>query len=353
MFYCCLAGAVLCSTNSHSAHRAYSARERNGTGSGIISLGDRTTLLPVRADLPVPADSPGPAGPPGPAGLAREVRPRIGAHVPVSGGLAAEGLRYAAAIGAEAIQVFVSNPRAWSPAAGDAGQDEALREHAAATGLPVYVHAAYLINVGSPDPVVRQRSVASLAHSLRRGTEIGARGVVVHTGSATMHGDRETAMRHARECLLPLLESIADNGPDLLLEPMAGQGGMLCAAIGDLPPYLDNLDWHPRAGVCLDTCHAFAAGHDLAAPDGAARLLADLETAGGRLTVIHANDSKDGCGSRRDRHENIGAGQIGTAAFGALLRHPAVQDVPFILETPGPRAAHAADVAALTRLREQ
>jgi hypothetical protein len=176
MFYCCLAGAVLCSTNSHSAHRAYSARERNGTGSGIISLGDRTTLVPVPADLPVPADSPGPAGPPGPHGLAREVRPRIGAHVPVSGGLAAEGLRYAAAIGAEAIQVFVSNPRAWSPAAGDAGQDEALREHAAATGLPVYVHAAYLINVGSPDPVVRQRSVASLAHSRRRGTEIGARG---------------------------------------------------------------------------------------------------------------------------------------------------------------------------------
>src|ERR1022692_4135847 len=115
MFYCCLAGAVLCSTNSHSAHRAYSARERNGTGSGIISLGDRTTLLPVPAGLP------GPHGPHGPHGLAREVRPRIGAHVPVSGGLAAEGLRYAAAIGAEAIQVFVSNPRAWSPAAGDAG----------------------------------------------------------------------------------------------------------------------------------------------------------------------------------------------------------------------------------------
>ena len=361
MFYCCLAGIVLCSTSSHSTHRAYSARERNGTGSVIISPGDRATLLPVPADppgpadldLPGPANLPVPADPPGPAGHARDVRPRIGAHVPVSGGLAAEGLRYAAAIGAEAIQVFVSSPRAWAPSAGDAGQDAALREHAAATGLPVYVHAAYLINVGSPDPAVRQRSVASLAHSLRRGTEIGARGVVVHTGSATMHGDRETAMRHARECLLPLLESIADDGPDLLLEPMAGHGGMLCAAIGDLPPYLDNLDWHPRAGVCLDTCHAFAAGHDLAAPDGAARLLADLGTAGGRLALIHANDSKDGCGSRRDRHENIGAGQIGTAAFRALLRHPAVRDVPFILETPGPGAAHAADVSTLKALAAQ
>src|ERR1035438_8308997 len=106
MFYCCLAGIVLCSTSSHSTHRAYSARERNGTGSVIISPGDRATLLPVPADppgpadldLPGPANLPVPADPPGPAGHARDVRPRIGAHVPVSGGLAAEGLRYAAAI---------------------------------------------------------------------------------------------------------------------------------------------------------------------------------------------------------------------------------------------------------------
>jgi deoxyribonuclease-4 len=277
--------------------------------------------------------------------------PLVGAHVPVAGGLATGGLRYAAAIGAEAIQVFVSNPRAWALSAGQAGQDETLREHAAAAGIPVYVHSPYLINVASPDPVVRERSVASLAHSLRRGTGIGARGVVVHTGSA-VQGDRDTAMRHARECLLPLLESIADEGPDVLFEPMAGQG-MLCAALSDLPPYLDNVDWHPRARVCLDTCHAFAAGHDLSAPDGPARLLAELEAGSGRLALIHANDSKDGCGSRRDRHENIGAGQIGAAAFGALLRHPATQRVPFILETPGPAAAHAADVATLTRLRNQ
>jgi deoxyribonuclease-4 len=271
--------------------------------------------------------------------------------VPVAGGLARQGLRYAAAIAAEAIQVFVSNPRAWALSAGEARQDEALREHVAATGLPVYVHAPYLINVGSPDPVVRERSAASLAHSLRRGAEIGARGVVVHTGSA-VRGDRATAMRHVRACLLPLLESIADGGPDLLLEPTAGQG-MLCAAVGDLMPYLDNLNWHPRARVCLDTCHAFAAGHDLAARDGPGRMLAELEAGSGRLMLIHANDSKDGCGSRRDRHENIGAGQIGTAAFGALLRHPATQGVPFIVETPGPMAAHAADVATLTRLRRR
>jgi deoxyribonuclease-4 len=270
----------------------------------------------------------------------------------VTGGLAAGGLRYAAETGAEAIQVFVSNPRGWALSAGDARQDAALRDHVASTGLPVFVHAIYLVNLGSPDPATRRRSAASLAHSLRRGREIAARGVVVHTGSA-VRASREQGMRHVRECLLPLLDSLGGDGPDLLLEPTAGRGQMLCSHAGDLGPYLAAVDWHPRAGLCLDTCHAFAAGHDLAARGGAARLLDALAPVmgrrqgrgGGRLRLIHANDSKDGYGSHRDRHANIGAGQIGTAPFAALLRHPATRGVPFIVETPGPRAAVAADVA--------
>jgi deoxyribonuclease-4 len=279
--------------------------------------------------------------------------------VRVTGGLAAGGLRYAAETGAEAIQVFASNPRGWALSAGDARQDAALRDHVASTGLPVFVHAPYLVNVGSPDPATRRRSAASLAHSLRRGREIGARGVVVHTGSA-VRASRERGMRYARECLLPLLDSLGDDGPDLLLEATAGQGRMLCITAEDLGPYLASLDWHPRAGLCLDTCHAFAAGHDLAAPDGVAGLLDTLAPVmghhqghggGGRLRLIHANDSKDACGSHRDRHANIGAGQIGIAAFAALLRHPATEGVPFIVETPGPRAAVAADVATLKALR--
>jgi deoxyribonuclease IV len=215
------------------------------------------------------------------------------------------------------------------------------------------VHAPYLINVGSADQVIRERSVASLTHSLRRGAEIGARGVVVHAGSAA-GGDRDKNLRHARECLLPVLDAIPDSGPDLLLEPMAGLGQMLCRTVADLLPYLDGLGWHLRAGVCLDTCHVFAAGHDLAAPGGAAAILDELAAAldgAGRLRLIHANDSKDPCGSRRDRHENIGAGQIGEEAFAALLRHPVAAQVPFIIETPGPKAAHAASVATLKRLR--
>jgi deoxyribonuclease IV len=281
--------------------------------------------------------------------------PAIGVHAFAAGGLASGALRYAANVGAEAMQVFVSNPRSWALSAGDRGQDGALRDHVAATGLPLYVHAPYLLNVGSPDPLTRERSVASLGHSLRRGAEIGARGVVVHTGSAA-GGDREQSLRHVRDGLLPLLDAIPDGGPDLLLEPMAGQGQQLCRRVQDLGPYLDGLGWHPRAAVCLDTCHLFGAGHDLAAGGGVADTMAALAaTLGrrgeGRLALVHANDSKDPCGSCRDRHQNIGAGLIGTAPFAELLRHPLAARVPFIVETPGPKAAQAADVAALKRLR--
>ena len=281
------------------------------------------------------------------------VRRPIGAHAPSTGGLATGSLRYAAAVGAEAIQVFVSNPRGWAPSAGDAAQDTALREQAELAGIPVFVHAPYLVNLGSPDPRIRDLSAGALRHSLARGAQIGARGVVVHTGSA-VGTDRATALRQVRECLLPMLDDIRGDGPDLLLEPMAGQGHMLCSAVADLGPYLDALDRDPRANVCLDTCHLFAAGHYLADPDGVTKMLSELQSAAGpgRLRLIHANDSKDGCGSRKDRHENIGAGQIGLAPFGCLLRHPATAGVPFVVETPGGEQAQARDVAILRGLRD-
>jgi deoxyribonuclease-4 len=179
--------------------------------------------------------------------------------VRVTGGLAAGGLRYAAETGAEVIQVFVSNPpRLGAVGRGPPGGRGSPRS-CASTGLPVFVHAVYLINLGSPDPLIRRRSAASLAYSPRRGREIGARGVIVHTGSA-VRASREQGMRHVRDCLLPLLDSLGDDGPDLLLEPTAGRGQLLCATAGGLGLYLPAVDWHPRAGLCLDTCHAFAAG---------------------------------------------------------------------------------------------
>ncbi len=283
-----------------------------------------------------------------PLGLANVPRPPIGAHVPVSGGLATAGLRYAATIGAEAIQVFVSNPRRWALSDGDPDEDAAFARHA---GLPVFVHASYLVNLGSTDAQTSARSAESLGHALRRSAEIGARAVVVHTGSA-VNGDKAAALRQVSKTLLPLLDNIDDNGPDLLLESMAGKGQMLCAAVTDFADYLDALGRHPRVGICLDTCHVFAAGHDLASPGGVQRTLEALGSAAGpgRLKLVHANDSKDPCGSRRDRHEHIGAGRIGAQAFRELLRHPLTAGVPFVVETRGPAEPHARDIALLKEL---
>ncbi|SEF62052.1 Endonuclease IV [Actinacidiphila yanglinensis] len=278
----------------------------------------------------------------------------VGAHVPVAGGLAAKGLGYAERLGAEAVQVFVANPRGWATGPGDPAQDEEFRTRCAATGLPSYVHAPYLINFGSHTPETVDRSVASLRHSLRRAREIGALGVVVHTGSATGGRTREAALAQVRERMRPLLDELThDDDPYLLLEPTAGQGFSLCSVAEDLGPYLDVLDRHPRVGLCLDTCHAFAAGHDLAAPGGVESMFARIEAAAGpgRLRLIHANDSKAGCASHLDRHENIGAGRIGETAFREILAHPATAGVPLVIETPGGPEGHAADVKLLQSLR--
>jgi deoxyribonuclease-4 len=279
----------------------------------------------------------------------------------VTGGLATGSLAYAADVGAEVIQVFVSNSRGWAAGPGDPAEDAGLRD----SGIPVFIHATYLINLGSGDPDVAAKSAAAVAHALRRGGEIGARGVVIHTGSAAGwparaqepgagHQDlRERALRQVASLLLPLLGELDDDDPDLLLEPMAGQGQMLCARASELAAYLDALGRHPKAGICLDTCHMFAAGHDLTAPGGVSAMLAEVAAAAGagRVRLVHANDSVLGCGSRRDRHEAIGAGAIGTAVFGELLAHPSLADVPFVVETPGGKAGHARDIGVLKELR--
>jgi deoxyribonuclease-4 len=282
-------------------------------------------------------------------------RSPIGVHVPVGGGLASAGLAYAAECGAEVVQVFVGNPRGWAAALGDPRQDATFRELCAQRRLPAYVHAPYLVNLGSPTPETLRRSTQCVAHTLARGAAIGARGVVVHTGSAVDAAHRSQAMTQVREALLPLLDALPDDAPDLLLEPTAGQGASLCAAVEDLGPYLAALDGHPRVGICLDTCHAFAAGHDLAKPGGLRRTLDLLvRTAGrGRLRLVHANDSKDACGSLRDRHELIGKGQIGEEPFAELFRHPAMRGVPLVLETPGKVPEHRREIELLKALRER
>lgn len=265
------------------------------------------------------------------------LRNPIGSHVKVGKGLVDGALGTAEQIGAETIQVFTGNPRGWALVPGKPAQDEAFAMACAERGVRAFVHASYLINLGSPTPSTYENSVALLAHTLRRAAEIGAEGVVVHTGSCVNDGSLDAAMAQVREGLLPILDTLDRSSPWLLLEPTAGQGQSLCATVADLEPYLDAVDRHPQVGICLDTCHVFAAGEPLHEPGGTTDTLDRLvATAGkGRLRLIHANDSKDVCGSFKDRHEQIGEGHIGTEAFRELLAHPATDGVPLIAETPG------------------
>ncbi len=278
--------------------------------------------------------------------------PVVGAHVPTAGGLAKAALPYLDASGARVAQVYVSNPRGWTLSAGDPAQDEAFVAGCADRGVPVYIHASLLVNLGSPTEATVHHSAATLAHAVDRGLSIGARGVVFHAGSAVDDGHATTALRQVRDVLTPLLDRSAEvGGPRVLVEPSAGGGRCLAARVEELGPYFEAVDWHPWLGVCFDTCHAWAAGHDLASTGGMTGTLDALVATVGpdRLALVHANDSKDACGSLRDRHENIGAGSIGTAAFDELLRHPAVAGIPLVVETPSIGAAgHAADIATLT-----
>jgi deoxyribonuclease-4 len=290
--------------------------------------------------------------------------PPIGAHIQIKGGLAKGGLPYTDAVGARAVQVFVGNPRGWRLTAGDPKQDALFVEGCAERGVPSFIHTPFLVNVGSPTEATVEQSIASIAHNLARGAELGCRGVVVHAGSAVGEDRYDVALRQLHERLLPVLDGLADDGPRLLIEPTAGGGKSLAATVQDLGPYLAALDDHPLVGVCFDTCHAWAAGHDLSVPGGMTATLDALEaTVGpGRLGLVHANDSLDECGSRRDRHTTIGEGSIGsgpygTAPFAELLAHPSMAGVPVVVETPSerdgsPSAGHARDIALLCSLRD-
>ncbi|MGC4819899.1 deoxyribonuclease IV [Micromonospora sp. DT63] len=278
----------------------------------------------------------------------------VGAHTPTSGGLAKAALPYVDATGAAAVQVYVSNSRGWALPPGDPAQDALFREGCAERGIPAFIHASLLVNLGSPTAATVENSAQTLAHALRRGVAIGARAVVFHAGSSVDEGYAEEAMRQVRRELLPLLDWAAEvGGPMLLVEPSAGGGRSLASRVEQLGPYLDAVDRHPMLGVCFDTCHAWAAGHDLAAEGGMTATLDTLVATVGadRLRLVHANDSKDLCGSTRDRHENIGKGTIGEPAFAELMAHPATAGVPVVVETPSEKQlGHTADIATLNRL---
>jgi deoxyribonuclease IV len=273
---------------------------------------------------------------------------RIGAHVSVAGGLE-RAVGNATAVGCESLQVFVSNARGWAPPPVDPAADERFRADLQAAGLgPLFVHAPYLVNFASASPLTRERSREVVAATLAKAAAIGATGVVVHAGAALASG-RTAGLATTREALLPLADAA---GRDLVLELTAGTRGALAARFEEMAELLAACEHHPRLKVCMDTCHAQAAGYDLGDPAGVAKALDELfATLGERVVLVHANDSRDPVGAGRDRHCPIGTGTIGDQGFAAILAHPGLATLPVITETTGDPDQMATDLTRLKHLR--
>jgi len=282
--------------------------------------------------------------------------------VRMSGGLAA-ALDRGTAMGADAIQLFTQNARAWRATNHDPEVLKAFRGRQAhsPTVRATYCHATYLINLASPAAEVYERSRACLASNLAVASAIGSAGLVLHVGSHLGEGLAASLSRIV-EALAASLEASGGACP-ILLENTAGAGGSIGRSFDELAAVISAAGGDRRLGICLDTQHLWAAGASYATLEEADALVSELDACVGldRLACLHLNDSKVGRGAARDRHENLGAGTIGGQALGHLLGHPRLQHLPAILEVPGeeghgpgPRdlaAARAIHAAGLARWR--
>lgn len=278
----------------------------------------------------------------------------IGAHVSPAGGLpnaVARGLER----DCRAIQIFNQSPRMWRPTVFRPEDVEAFREAMAASRIDaVLIHAVYLLNCASDDPEIREKSLVSLTHSLRVGHDIGASGVVLHPGSAKTGDPAEAVVRAGEMIREALAESEAC---PLHLENTAGAGGTLGRSIDELASLLDAAGGSERLGLCLDSCHLFASGYDIRSYAGMSALTEEIEEKVGleRVGSLHLNDSQTPLGSNRDRHANVGEGELGEEGCAAFLSAPALQNLPCVLETPGENRSGATreEVRLAVRLRER
>jgi deoxyribonuclease-4 len=272
----------------------------------------------------------------------------IGAHVSTAGGIDTAIDRIADR-GGEAVQLFTQSPRMWRPTAHDPERLARFRERREEEGIAYALcHALYLINLASPDPDLYARSVTALTTTLDVARELRA-DVVVHVGSHLGAG-----LDRALERITCALERALEHTSDqtwLLLENSAGAGGTIGRSLDELTRIGEHLEMPLHLGLCLDSCHLWVSGVDVTDPFVVDVLLDAVEASFGlaRLRAIHVNDAAAALGSNRDRHANIGAGAIGDG-LASLLGNPRVQDLPAILETPGPDG-HGPDRAELDRLR--
>jgi deoxyribonuclease-4 len=273
----------------------------------------------------------------------------FGAHVSSSGGIW-QAIDRAQAIRCEAVQVFTQSPRMWRPTNHTPEAVARFRERREEARIrSVVCHALYLVNLASPDPVIHEKSVAAMRASLEAADAIGAEGVIFHVGSHLGAGF-EVGLEQVVPALRELLELTTDD-LWLLMENSAGTGGTIGRSIDELAVIHDALDRHPRLGICLDSCHWYASGVDVTDPVVLDAAVLDLDRRIGldRLRCLHVNDTKDRLGANRDRHASIGKGQMGKGLH-TFLAHPAFQELPAILETPGPDG-HGPDALEIKRLK--
>jgi deoxyribonuclease-4 len=278
----------------------------------------------------------------------------IGAHVSPAGGLP-KAVERGVERGCRAIQIFNQSPRMWRPTA--YGEDDFAAFRAAMDDSPVdavMIHAVYLLNCASEDPDIRAKSLTSLTHSLRIGDAIGAACVVLHPGSA-LRGEVAPAIARAGEIFREALAE-SESCP-LHLENTAGTGGTLGRSFEELSGLIEAGGGDRRLGMCLDSCHLLASGFDIRTTDGLEETLERCDALVGldRLGSLHLNDSQTPLGSNRDRHANLGDGELGEEGCMAFLSEPRFEGLPVVLETPGPdkRGTTAEEVRYAFELRER
>lgn len=270
----------------------------------------------------------------------------------IAGG-AAKAVERAVDIGCDAFQIFVKSPSRWRNPPRSRSEATAFREAREAHGLPVVAHAGYLINLASGSEEVAERSREALLDELQRCEALGVPGLVLHPG-APQEAPREEGIERVARGLDQVLTRHEGGSVRILLENTAGQGSTLGLTVGELADITVRTDGRARLGVCLDTCHAFAAGYDLREASEYERLVDEL--AGslglGALACWHLNDSKFGLGARRDRHANLGEGELGLEPFARLLHDRRFEGVPMLLETPlgKDKKGHERDLAKLKTL---
>ncbi len=276
--------------------------------------------------------------------------PQIGAHVSAAGGVWHAPLN-AQAEGLETFQMFSRSPQSFRCPPLNAETVEQFLINVKAGGFKnYYIHAPYLVNLASSKETLRRVSVKILREELERGSRLKVRGVMFHTGSAAAYTNRAEAIAVAIKSLNEVLAGYKGNCL-LLLENAAGSGSILGCSFAELAQLYRGIKQKQRVGFCLDTQHAFASGYDLRTSAAVNKTVKEIDRTIGlnKLIVIQANDSKSTLNSKIDRHEHIKYGQIGAQGFRALLHHPKLRDLDFILETPA--AGRVSDVVILKRLR--